>query len=347
MVWTDESDRKAGNLTKRTIGILLVSVSALGLVIWTACESTTSKQLPAPSVENLTLGTSAHDLSSLIWIAKARGYFSEQGLNIDFKLYESGHLALKDLLAGKLDFATATEFAAVRHGIAHPDFRIISILDEAQDQQLVARRDHGITQISDLRNKRVGVTRDTSAEYYLHLLLILEKIRIEDVRIVHLLPSEQAQAIAGGDIDAVMVWEPFASKIKEDLGTNAVSWPSQSGQDEYWLLLSTAGVIERLSLAIKRFLAALVSAEALIENDETEAVGIVARQLEGHHLGSLWRNHRFRLGLHRPLVLKMEAELKWLQPSAGARQSSAPDLYEFVHSDALNSMESKRIRVLY
>lgn len=333
-------------MTKRTVGILLVCVSALGLVIWTACESTTSTQPPDRSVESLTLGTSANDLSSLIWIAKARGYFSEQGLNIDIKLYESGHLAVQDLLAGKLDLATATEFAAVRYGLEHPDFRIISILDEAQDQQLVARRDRGIAQPSDLRNKRIGVTRGTSSDYYLHLLLILEKIRTEDVRIVHLLPSEQMNAITGGDIDAVMVWEPFASRIKEELGTNAVSWPGQSGQDEYWLLLSTAGIIERRSLAIKRFLVALVSAEGLIANNETEARGIVAKQLEGRHLGSLWRNHRFRLSLHRPLVLKMEAELKWLQPGTGAERSSVPDLYDFVHFDALNSMESKRVRVL-
>ena len=57
-------------------------------------------------------------------------------------------------------------------------FRIVSILSQAQDQQLVARRDRGITQLSDLRNKRVGVAQNTSAEYYLHLLLILEKIQI-------------------------------------------------------------------------------------------------------------------------------------------------------------------------
>lgn len=324
-----------------------MSISALGLVIWTACESTTSKQLPNRSAESLILGTSANDLSSLIWIAKARGYFSEQGLNIDVKLYESGHLAVQDLLAGKLDLATATEFAAVRHGIDHPDFRIVSILDEAQDQQLVARRDSGITQLSDIRNKRVGVARGTSSEYYLHLLLILEKIRTEDVRIVHLLPSEQMKAITGGDIDAVMVWEPFASKVKEDLGTNAVSWPGQSGQDEYWLLVGTAGTIERRSLAIRRFLAALGSAEDLVENNETEAMEIVAKQLEGRHLRSSWRNHRFRVCLHRPLVLKMEAELKWLQPGAGAQQASVQDVYGFVYFDALKSMESKRIRVLY
>ena len=156
----------------------------------TGCDSSKSETSSTGSVERLTVGTLASDLSSLIWVAKGRGYFSEKGLDIDFKLYESGHLAIRDLLADKLDLATATEFAAVRHGLQRPDFRIISILDEAQDQQLVARRDHGITQLSDLRNKRIGVAQNTSSDYYLQLFLLLEKMRPEDVQIVNLLPSD-------------------------------------------------------------------------------------------------------------------------------------------------------------
>ena len=298
-------------------------------------------------VESLTLGTSAIALSSLIWVAKAKGYFAEQHLDIDFRLYESGHLAIRDLLAGKLDLATASEFAAVRHGLERADFRIISILSQAQDQQLVARRDRGITKLSDLRNKRVGVAQNTSAEYYLHLLLILEKIQSEDIQVVNLLPSEQVTAVTKGDVDAVMVWEPFATMAKQELGSNAVSWEGQSGQDEYWLLLSTAGVIEKKSRALRRFLAALAKAEDFIKNNDIEAMGIMQKQLERPNLASLWRNNRFGLGLHRPLILKMEAELEWVKSGPGTGQSDIPDLNNFVYFDALNSVEPTKIKLLH
>lgn len=329
------------------VRILLVVLFALGLAVLTACDSSKSKVSPDGPVETLTLGTSAIVLSSLIWVAKAKGYFAEQHLDIDFRLYESGHLAIRDLLAGKLDVATATEFAAVRHGLERADFRIISILDQAQDQQLVARRDRGITQLSDLRNKRVGVTQNTSADYYLHLLLILEKLQSEDIQVVNLLPSEQVKAITKGDIDAIMVWEPFATMAKQELGRNAVSWEGQSGQDEYWLLLSTAGNIEKKSRAIRRFLAALASAEDFIKNNEIEAIGLTAKQLERPHLASFWRNNRFGLGLHRPLILKMEAELEWVKSGPGTGQSDIPDLNSFVYFDALNSVEPTKIKLLH
>jgi ABC-type nitrate/sulfonate/bicarbonate transport system substrate-binding protein len=329
------------------IRILLAVLYVTGLFVLTACDSPKSKVSPDGPVETLTLGTSAIALSSLIWVAKAKGYFVEQHLDIDFRLYESGHLAIRDLLAGKLDLATATEFGAVRHGLERADFRIISILSQAQDQQLVARRDRGITQLSDLRNKRVGVAQNTSSEYYLHLLLILEKIQSEDIQVVNLLPSEQVKAVTNGDVDAVIVWEPFATMAKQELGTNAVSWDGQSGQDEYWLLLSTAGIVEKKSRAIRRFLSALASAEDFIKNNDIEAMGIMQKQLERPYLASFWRNNRFGLGLHRPLILKMEAELEWVKSGPGTGQSDIPDLNNFVYFDALNSVEPTKIKLLH
>jgi ABC-type nitrate/sulfonate/bicarbonate transport system substrate-binding protein len=329
------------------IRILFAVLFVLCLFAFTACDSPKSKVSPDGPVESLTLGTSAIVLSSLIWVAKAKGYFTEQHLDIDFRLYESGHLAIRDLLAGKLDLATSTEFAAVRHGLERADFRIISILAQTQDQQLVARKDRGITKLSDLRNKRVGVAQNTSSEYYLHLLLILEKIQSEDIQVVNLLPSEQITALTKGDVDAVMLWEPFATMAKQELGTNAASWEGQSGQDEYWLLFSTSEIIEKKSRPIRRFLAALSKAEGFIKDNDIEAMGIMQKQLERPYLASFWRNNRFGLGLHRPLILKMEAELEWVKSGPRTGQSDIPDLNNFVYFDALNSVEPTKIKLLH
>lgn len=174
---------------------MLVSLSTVALLLWVVYGARMSDRSTRGSSETLTLGASAIDLSSLIWVAKSNGYFSQQNLDIQIRLYESGHLAIRDLLAGKLDLATATEFAAVQHGFQRHDFRIVSVLDQAQDQELVARKDRGIKRLSDLRNKRIGVPPDTSAEHYLHLLLTLEKMRPHDVRIVNVPPSAQVEAM--------------------------------------------------------------------------------------------------------------------------------------------------------
>jgi NitT/TauT family transport system substrate-binding protein len=340
------SNEGIGNMTMKIPTMLLATLLALGLMMGTGCDSSKSKEPSGRSAERLTVGTVGFDRSSLIWVAKRLGYFTEQGLDIDVKLYESGQLALQDVFAGKLDLATATEFVAVLDSFEHPDLRIISILDEGRDQELVARKDRGITKLSDLRNKRIGVARNTSAEYHLDLALLLERMRLEDVKIVDLLPSEQIKALAKGDIDAVVVWEPFATMAKKELGTNAVSWPGQSGQDDYWLLLGIRGTIEKRTDQIRRFLTALASAEAFIKNDNNRAMEIVAKELADSHSGSSWKNHRFGLGLHRPLVLKMQAELNWLSAGAGADRSPVPDVYDLIYVDALRQVAKEKIEMI-
>jgi NitT/TauT family transport system substrate-binding protein len=282
----------------------------------------------------------------LIWVAKGRGNFLGQDLDVDIRLYESGNLALKDLIAGKLDLATASEFVAVRESMGRPDFHIITILAEAEDQSLVARKDRGISTLADLANKRVGVARNTSAEYYLDLLLLLERMRSKDVAIVDILPSQQVDALVRGDVDAIMTWEPFTSVAKKELGENAISFPGQSGQDEFWLLLASNQIVRERPAAIRKFIRALSAAETFVESNRAEAMKIVSAELKDHHLKESWSDHKFVLGLHRPLILKMEAESVWLSSLPGAENVPQRDVWDAISFDALRAVAKDKIEML-
>lgn len=328
-------------------GVRIVAALLAVFAVCASCDRPGSTVPTGRPVERLTLGTSEIVLSSLIWVAQERGHFAEQGLDIRFKLYESGHLAVKDLLAGRVNLATATEFVAVRAFMKRPNLRIISILDRAEDQDLIARKDHGIAELSDLRGKRIGLAKGSSSEYYLHLLLILQDIPLKDVQLVDLLPSEQLKAMRNGDVDAVMTWEPFTAMVKKDVGINAVSWPGQSGLKDYWLLLGTNEFIKKHPRAIGLFLAALSSAEAFIKNNDEEARSIMSEKLADKFEDSHWEHHRFRLALDRPLLLKMEAELAWMKSTRRAKPFTMPDLRESIYSDGLKSMKPEKVNLLY
>jgi len=105
-------------------------------------------------------------------------------------------------------------------------------------------------------------------------------------------------------------------------------------------------MIEKQPDAIRKFLMALRSAETLIAENPDEAMKVVARELRERHVKTSWGNHKFLLGLHRPLVLKMEAELIWLSSASGADQSSLPDAYDAIHFDALGSIANEKIEML-
>lgn len=328
------------------IRILLVVLFVLGLVVLTGCDSSKSKETSGQPVESLTVGTYVSDLSSLIWIAKDRGYFSEQGLDIKLKEYESGVAAIKDLLAGNTDLAAASEFVVVRNLPERPDLRIISSIDQMGDEiKLVARKDHGIARISDIRNKRIGLLRNSMAEYYLDILMTMQDIPSQDIQIVDLTPSEQVIAITKGEIDALIVWEHFATKARNALGTNAVSWPAQGEHDYYWLLACTAETIKNRSSAVRNFLAALALAEDFIKKQRNEAEQIVATQLGSQHTD--WKNHIFRLHLDRSLLLAMEAQMKWMNARRAPAQFKMPDLLDYIHVDALKSVSPEKVKTVY
>jgi ABC-type nitrate/sulfonate/bicarbonate transport system substrate-binding protein len=330
------------------IRILLAVLFALGLVAFTACDSPKSKTPAGESMERLVLGISyPGNLSFLIWVAEDRGYFAEHGLKMEVKLYESGLAATKDLAAGKVDLATATDFVTARYILERTHLRIITSICESDDVKLVARKDHGITQISDIRHKRVGVLHGGGGEFFLDLLLASQNIPSQEVQKVDLPPSEQAKAISKGDVDAVVIWEPFLTEVRNNLGTNALTWSAQSGQSYYWLLLGKADVISKRSRAINGFLSSLVSAEKFIKNHEDDAKTIVARKLGVSDRESLWKGTLFEVGLDHPLILTIEAQMRWMNPDLQTDQSNMPDILTFIYFDALNSVQPQRIKMLY
>jgi NitT/TauT family transport system substrate-binding protein len=333
-------------ISTRINSLIIIGISfiLLGTIIWFI---QTNSQKFAVAVDKITLGTLSTELSSLIWVAKNKGYFAEQGLDVNIKLYESGLAAFNDMMAGNVEFATADEFVAVRHILEGSDFRIISSIDEAGDVKLVSRKDHGITKVTDLKGKRIGLVQGTIAEVYLDLLLLLQEISPQDVRTVNLSPSEQLRSITKGEIDAVIIWEPAATKVENELGSNAMIWDGFGGQEYYWLLLAKDETIKRRPLAVQRLLRALISAENFILTQTSVAQSIVAQHSGSQGTQSLSKYHTFSARLDRPLIVAMEAQARRIKSKSPGGQSDFPDFLDFIYFDALEAVKPEGVRIIH
>jgi sulfonate transport system substrate-binding protein len=213
--------------------------------------------------------------------------------------------------------------------------------------KLVARKDHGINRISDMRHKRVGVVLGSGAEFSLDLELALQNIPTQEVQKVDLMPSDQVKAISKGDVDAVALWEPFVSQVSTNLGVNAVSLSFQSEHTCYWLLLCTADGIAKRSRAIRDFVSSMILAEEFTNSHTDEAERIAARKLGLSHVKSAKPATRFTVGLDHPLVLTMETEMRWMNPDIERKRAKIPDILSFIYFDAFNSVHAERIKILH
>jgi ABC-type nitrate/sulfonate/bicarbonate transport system substrate-binding protein len=110
---------------------------------------------PTSPLEKISLGINAGKISGLVFIAQDQGYFRDNGLEADLKIYETGRDAIKDLLAGKLDVACCAEFVLVNEIFAgHDNLRILGSIGQAEINELITRKDGDINQPADLQGKR-------------------------------------------------------------------------------------------------------------------------------------------------------------------------------------------------
>lgn len=325
--------------------IVAIFLGLIVLAFSTGCESSKEKPKPLGSPKELSISTYSGDQSALIWIAKDRGYFSKQGVNVRLETRNSGVASFRDLLEGKIDLATVAEYVFVSDIVERPDLCILAVIAQVDNIELVGRRDRGITQISDIRNKRIGIVRNSAADYFFHILLMFQQIEEKDVRIVDLDPAQQVEQITRGDIDAAVVWSPFPGQIKAALGNKAVSWSVQNGQDFYWLLVCTRDTLRKKPSAIRSTLAALAMADNLIKSDRHAAKAIVASQIGVRHFPESWEADEFKLVLKRPLILAMEAEFTWMNDQLGNRGVKMPNMLDFIHFDALHAVNPERVRM--
>lgn len=164
------------------------------------------------------------------------------------------------------DVATNAETQALRQSVDHADLRTILTVSEGW-YRIVARRSAGISQLADLRGKRIATAPNTSSAYYLHKMLGTVGMTTADVTILPVTPlSGMPRALASRDIDAVTIWEPEIENAAAAIGSDAIEFQDRRVYRELFSLHTTAA---KLADPAKRreivaFVRAIVSASERI-----------------------------------------------------------------------------------
>jgi NitT/TauT family transport system substrate-binding protein len=281
---------------------------------------------PAGKAEKLVIAAYRGDFSSSILIAEHLGYFRRNGLDVQLLEYDSGVKTVQDVIDGKADIATSGEFVAVNNIFMHEDLSILATIALGDAIKLVARRDRGIVEPSDLSGKRVGLKMKSQAEHVLYTYLLEHNISLNDVETVDINPDQMQEAILAGDLDAVVVWNPYAYRIDKVLDNNAVSWNVQH-YPFFFLTVSRYELLRSRPQVVSRFLRSLNDADNYIRDHNDEARKIVRDHLgydEAYSINS-WSSLNFEFGLSQTLLLAMESEARWLLKNRFSSRNSIPD----------------------
>ncbi|MEM9224107.1 MAG: ABC transporter substrate-binding protein [Pseudomonadota bacterium] len=200
-------------------------------------------------------------------IAKGKGYFEAEGLNVEFVPFQAAQPMAVAIASGDIDFG----MTAISGGLVSlADKGAIKVIggalmetDDAEGQKILvskAAHDAGVTSPADLAGKRYGVTTAGSSFHYMaHKIADGEGVDRGDIRVVPLqkVPAVIA-SLKSGQVDAWSIVPNIANALTRgpevvEIGKVADYIP---GYQVTAVFTSTKNVEEHRDL-VERFLAAL------------------------------------------------------------------------------------------
>ena len=316
----------------------------LSVFIFSSCSKTDDLSKNRKSVISIGLNRSVK--SAPIAIAEESKYFSQNNLNVNLIIEPSAIKMMDNLKSRKCDIVCVPEYQIVNHSFARSDFCIIAVLNRNQSRSLVMNTDV-LSSPSGLAGTRIGLAENSAGEYTLYRLLLFNNIEYSSVEIVYKKPQELASALAGGEVDSVIVWSPFTYEAVEMLGEKASVVNAQLGRDMYWLLVSRKEWTAENTKAVKRFLESLEKSYKLINSNPEESQNITSSflSLDPDSVKDEWKEYLFYLELPQSLVLAMEQEGEWIQKQI-PENPEIPDFLSLINYRYLESLYPERVTLI-
>jgi sulfonate transport system substrate-binding protein len=253
--------------------------------------------------------------------------FAKDGIAIRWVQTLGSNKALEFLNAGSIDFGSTAGSAALLARINGNPIKSIYVYSRPEWTALVTRKDSPIAKVSELKGKRVAVTRGTDPHIFLVRALLDAGLSEKDIQPVLLQHPDGKTALIRGDVDAWAGLDPMMAQAEVEDGAKlfyrnaaANTWGILNVREEF--LRDHADLVKRVlavyedarkySLAnyneVKRvFVAATKLPDAVVDKQLKERT-----ELTHSHIGAPQRESILAAGLalQQAGVIKADVDVK-------------------------------------
>ncbi len=285
-------------------------------------------------------------ISALAYIAEEQKFFTEEGLAVSFIEATHGKICQDVLIAGRADFAFVFDGPFGYLGFQDHPLRVLAEVGRDSSVALVARRDRGITTVSDLKGKRIGYTPGTAGQFFLDEVLEQQGLTSRDVTRVTLQLPSLPPALVGGQVDAAVLIEPRGDQAMRALGANGLRLRPPEIAAHPFLVITSDEVLKAHPERARQVLRALLRAETYAQNHVEDVQTLVAKKVSVD-LPLIQRDwppldHAVRLDL--ALLGFLNRNAQWIvseDPSFTNR--SLPNYRTFFAPEALRDVAPERV----
>lgn len=305
---------------------------------------------PAPPLQHVRIANTAYAGTCPVLVARAEGFFQDEGLDATLQSHTTGKAALDATLRGAADLGTSAELPIVFAATKGQPVTVIATVSAAErDYGIVGRRDRGLAAPAGLKGMRIGVTLNTSGHFVLDAFLNRQRLSSDDVEMRDLKPEELAGAMADGQIDAASTWEPYLRGLREQLGENAATFSVGAVYDSLYSISGTRDYVANHPQIVEKVLRALVRGARYCKERPGEASDIVAESLQTDAAGlkDLWSSYQFAVRLDQGLLLALEDQTRWAIKNELTEGAGMPNYLNHLYLEGLQAVAPASLTVIH
>ena len=246
----------------------------------TAVLAVSSLTALADDDNTLRVAAQSYPLYSPINIAYELGYFDEEfeaiGAKYTWTEFASGPLVNEAVAAGEGDVGFMADLPAIIARSSGQDIQVVSGVSTGERSLAVlVGVDSDIETIEDLEGKQIAYAFGSYAQHLLSLVLDQAGLTFDDVESINLGAADSPAALANGDVDAIVIWEQFITKLTED-GTARVLIDGTGIKKSNMVLYAVSDFAEAHPDLIEAFIRATDRGVQFIAEEPEEAAKILA-----------------------------------------------------------------------
>jgi NitT/TauT family transport system substrate-binding protein len=216
-----------------------------------------------------------------LFVGKEKGFFAEQGVDVELVNIEVHAAAFGALFSGQIDgVAGALPDAPQAFQPDEKPLVCVLALDDSQGSDGVLAS-KSIRKMADLKGKSVAFLKDSLQQFYLNVLLREVGLSEADIDAVDLSAEDAMQAFPLQEVDAVVTQDPFLAQGKEAEHGHLLTDSSERPGLIADCLITRRDVFDDRRKEFRALARAWAAAVDYVEAHPGEASEIIARHLGG------------------------------------------------------------------
>jgi NitT/TauT family transport system substrate-binding protein len=216
-----------------------------------------------------------------MFLARDKGFFKENGLDVDLQIIEDASLYMAAVAAGKLDGNASTLDEIMKYRSPDFCFKAVVALDDSHGGDGVLVQ-NDVNSLADLKGKAVGMNEGSVSQFWFNILLKREGMTEKDLEITNMTADDAAAAFIAGQIPAAVTWEPHLSLVRtKKQGKVLIDSAATPGLIVDVVDL-TCDYIDKNPKDVEAFVKGLYKAVEFIKTNPDEAYAIMAKGVGGY-----------------------------------------------------------------